>query len=231
MISRFGQAGVRAATGAALGIAGLFVLTPAAAHAATPMHRDAAADELPPVGEQVDEPLDSDLVFTVNGRQCHAHVAGSIEEDVIAQDRADETDTLEETGLRLRGPEACDFGSEQAREGGGAVTIEQNDIDVDAKSLLRLTQQFPPKYEQIMVLSFTMTIDQPEGASNNQAREGYEPLILTTKDPAKLIGQLTQFPPRGDLYRLQNPVDLVDLENPDVTVATIQKFPVKVGGL
>ncbi|MFE5326038.1 MULTISPECIES: peptidase inhibitor family I36 protein [Embleya] len=30
------------------------------------------------------------------------------------------------------------------------------DIDVDAKSLMRLTQGFPPKYEQVMVLSFTM---------------------------------------------------------------------------
>ncbi|KAA2262454.1 hypothetical protein F0L68_12980 [Solihabitans fulvus] len=67
-----------------------------------------------------------------------------------------------------------------------------------------------------------MVIEQPERA---------EPLILTTKDPAKLIGQLTQFPPKGDLYRLQNPVDLIDLENPDTTVATIHKFPVKVGGL
>ncbi|MFF8029658.1 hypothetical protein ACFZDJ_53410 [Streptomyces sp. NPDC007896] len=45
---------------------------------------------------------------------------------------------------------------------GGTITIEQNDVDVDAKSLLRLSQKFPPKYEQIMVLSFTMTIDQPD---------------------------------------------------------------------
>jgi hypothetical protein len=81
-----------------------------------------------------------------------------------------------------------------------------------------------------MVLSFTMVIDQPD-ASNAHARAGYEPLVLTTKDPAKLIGTLTQFPPRGDLYQLQNPVNLVDLENPNVTVATIEKFPVKVGGL
>ncbi|MEU2135473.1 hypothetical protein, partial [Streptomyces sp. NPDC018352] len=44
---------------------------------------------------------------------------------------------------------------------GGTITIEQNDIDVDAKSLLRLTQRFPPRFEQVMVLSFTMTIDQP----------------------------------------------------------------------
>lgn len=58
-----------------------------------------------------------------------------------------------------------------------------------------------------------------------------EPVILTTKDPAKLIGKLTQFPPRGDLYQLQNPVDLVMPDDPDTTIATIQKFPVKVGGL
>ncbi|WP_328954447.1 hypothetical protein [Kitasatospora purpeofusca] len=45
---------------------------------------------------------------------------------------------------------------------GAAITIEQNDADIDAKSLLKLTKNFPPKFEQIMVLSFTMTIDQPE---------------------------------------------------------------------
>lgn len=124
--------------------------------------------------------------------------------------------------------------SAQSSQGGGSITIEQNDVDVDPKSLLRLTQQFPPKFEQIMVLSFTMVIDQPEAMlrmAGIRSSKAYDPLILTTKDPAKLVGQLTQFPPKGDLYQLQNPVDLIDLENPDTTVATIQKFPVKVGGL
>ncbi|AXB48191.1 hypothetical protein A4R43_00360 [Amycolatopsis albispora] len=59
----------------------------------------------------------------------------------------------------------------------------------------------------------------------------HEPLVLTTKEPAQLIGRLTQFPPRGDLYRLQNPVDLVLPDNPDTTIATIERFPVKIGGL
>lgn len=111
------------------------------------------------------------------------------------------------------------------RVGGGLITIEQNDVDVDPKSLLRITQSFPPKFEQIMVLSFTMTIDQPDSSAR------YEPLVLTTKNPAQLIGTLTQFPPKGDLYQLQNPVDLVLPDDPDVTIATIQKFPVQVGGL
>ncbi|MFF1603360.1 hypothetical protein ACFVYV_38870 [Streptomyces mirabilis] len=49
-----------------------------------------------------------------------------------------------------------------------------------------MTQNFPPKFENIMVLDFTMTIEQP-GNGN-----GGEPLVLTTKDPAKLIGTITQ---------------------------------------
>ncbi|MFB7214378.1 hypothetical protein [Streptomyces sp. NPDC056255] len=110
--------------------------------------------------------------------------------------------------------------------GGGTITIEQNDVDVDSPSLLRLTQQFPPKYEFHEVTTFTMTIDQPE--------DGGEPLVLTTKDPMVLIGRLTQFPPRGDLYQLQKPVELVDPDDPDdptKVLAVIEKFPVKVGGL
>ncbi|KAI8870987.1 hypothetical protein GQ42DRAFT_9449 [Ramicandelaber brevisporus] len=117
-------------------------------------------------------------------------------------------------------------GDGDSASGGRTITIEQNDIDVDAKSLLKLTQRFPPKYENIMVLSFTMTIDQPDPTSGKS-----EPLVLTTKEPMKLVGQLTQFPPRGDLYQLQNPVDLVLPDDPDTAIATIEKFPVKVGGL
>lgn len=120
------------------------------------------------------------------------------------------------------------------RASAGTITIEQNDIDVDAKSLLRLTQKFPPQYEQIMVLSFTMTIDQPDDLLRRagvRSPKAYEPLVLTTKDPAVLKGILTQFPPRGDLYQLQNPVELVLPDDPDTVVATIERFPVKVGGL
>ncbi|TVT07978.1 hypothetical protein FNH07_14165 [Amycolatopsis bartoniae] len=68
-----------------------------------------------------------------------------------------------------------------------------------------------------------MTIEDPPERQN-------EPLVLTTKDPGKLVGQLTQFPPRGDLYKLQNPIDLVLPDNPDETIASIEKFPVKVAG-
>lgn len=117
---------------------------------------------------------------------------------------------------------------------GGTITIEQKDVDLKPASLLRLVKGFPPRFEQLMVLNFTMTIDQPEEMLRGlgiRSSKAYEPLVLTTKDPAKLIGSLTQFPPKGDLYKLQNPVDLV---LPDDTraepLATIERFPVKVGG-
>ncbi|MFG3013510.1 hypothetical protein ACGFZB_24160 [Streptomyces cinerochromogenes] len=109
-------------------------------------------------------------------------------------------------------------------DGGGTVTIEQNEVDGDAQSTLCLTQQNPPRYEHRQILSFTMTIDQP-------GKDGSEPLVLTTKKPMILGGQLTQFPPRGDLYTLEQPVELVDPDNPDNVLAVIQKFPVKAGGL
>ncbi|KAF9570128.1 hypothetical protein EC968_002146 [Mortierella alpina] len=110
--------------------------------------------------------------------------------------------------------------SAELPENDGTLTIEQNDVDEDAKSLLKLTQRFPPRYEHVNLLSFTLTIDHPD-----------EPLVLITKDPMKLIGTLTQFPPKGDLYQLQNPVDLVLPDDPNTTLVTIQKFPVKIGGL
>ncbi|MDX3800483.1 hypothetical protein [Streptomyces sp. AK04-3B] len=105
---------------------------------------------------------------------------------------------------------------------GGAITIEQNDVDADPGSLLRLTQQFPPRYECLLALdTCTMTIDQP----------GSEPLLLTPKGQFLLVAQLTQYPPRGDQYQLKNPVDFTEPDEPDTVVATLQKFPAKAGGL
>ncbi|KOU31269.1 hypothetical protein ADK52_03545 [Streptomyces sp. WM6372] len=67
-----------------------------------------------------------------------------------------------------------------------------------------------------------MTIEQP----------GSETMVLTTKEPMVCLGDLTQFPPRGDLFRLEKPVELVDAEaDPDKVLAVIEKLPIKVGGL
>lgn len=114
------------------------------------------------------------------------------------------------------------------------ITIEQNDIDLDTKSVLRLISPFPPKFEQLMVLSFTMTIDNPGAVLRNagiQTTVPSEPLVLSTKNPVQLVSKLTKFPPKGDIYKLQNPMELVLPDNPDSTIVKIDSFPIKVGGL
>jgi hypothetical protein len=114
------------------------------------------------------------------------------------------------------------------------ITIEQNDMDIDAKSVLRLISKFPPKFEQLMVLSFTMTIDNPGAVLQNagiQATVPDEPLVLSTKNPVQLTSKLTKFPPKGDLYKLTDPIELVLPDNPDTTIVRIDQFPVNVGKL
>ncbi|MET9428711.1 MULTISPECIES: hypothetical protein [unclassified Streptomyces] len=111
----------------------------------------------------------------------------------------------------------------------GKITIEQENMEATPDSLLNIVQHFPPKLSAVMFLSFTLTIERPPGEGGNEAAP-QRPLKLRTKDPAKLLSpELSKFPPDGDFYRLERPIQLV---HPDTgqTVATIDKFPVRVGG-
>ncbi|KAB8187287.1 hypothetical protein [Microbispora catharanthi] len=101
----------------------------------------------------------------------------------------------------------------------GTITIEQNDVDVDPQSFLKVTQQFPPKFQHHDVESFTVVFDFGE------------PVVLTTKEPMISEADLTQFPPRGDLYKLTRPVDLIYPDDPDKVVARLTAFDSKRGGL
>lgn len=219
-----------AAAAAAGGVAAAGLLNASTAAAAT--GRIAPNPILPPIGAEIPcSCLAINTPLQIRTSLVTVDFRGGIKVRVDVNPN----DPINSVRLRVVGHKvSAELPSTHSSQGGGSITIEQNDVDVDAKSLLRLTQQFPPRFEQTMVLSFTMVIDQPQEMlrmAGIRSSKAYEPLILTTKNPAQLVGQLTQFPPRGDLYQLQNPVDLIDLENPDVTVATIQKFPVKVGGL
>ncbi|KAI8867850.1 hypothetical protein GQ42DRAFT_50108 [Ramicandelaber brevisporus] len=163
--------------------------------------------------------------IVLNGKPISVDFSGGIDVRVAANPKNLLESAVSLSGFRM----TAKLPSKSAVRAGGdgeTITIEQSDVDVTPGSLLKMTQQFPPKFEQIMVLSFTMTIDQPDLMLRKR-----EPLVLTTKDPAILVGKLTQFPPMGDIYQLQNPIDLVLPDNPDTTIATIEKFPVKVGGL
>lgn len=103
----------------------------------------------------------------------------------------------------------------------GTVTISQSDIDVTPLSLLELTKTLPPTFRQTMFLDFTVTIEKPPG--------GGPPLVLSTTKTAQLLNdKLTRFPPQGDVYRLQEPVELAPIDAPDQVVAKLLQFPVTV---
>ena len=130
-------------------------------------------------------------------------------------------DPINSVRLRLVG---LKFTAEiSAEAGGGTVTIEQGDVDVDAKGRLTVVQQFPPKFDCFLDLgTCSLTVERP----------GSDPLVLLPKEAgATMVGKLTQCPPRGDLFQLKAPVEFVDPDKPDDVAAVLQEFPAKVGGL
>ena len=103
----------------------------------------------------------------------------------------------------------------------GTVTISQSDIDVTPLSVLQLTKTIPPTFRNIMFLDFTVTIERPPG--------GGAPWVLSNTKTAQLLNdKLMRFPPQGDVYQLQEPVELAPVGAPDQVVAVIQQFPVTV---
>jgi hypothetical protein len=102
----------------------------------------------------------------------------------------------------------------------GRVTISQADIDTTPLSLLEIIGN-SPVYKQTMFLDFTCTVEKPPG--------GGPPMVLSnTKTAALVQPRITNFPPQGDVYQLQEPVDLAPVGSPDQVVAQLQQFPVTV---
>ncbi|MFG3224125.1 hypothetical protein ACGF07_04980 [Kitasatospora sp. NPDC048194] len=205
-----------AATTAVFVLAACPLLTAGQSATAAPAPTRAAAvasQGLPPIGAEVPSSmLAIDTPMRIGNQLVRVDFRGGIKQRVDVNP----DDPINSVRLRTVG-----FRVSAELPDGGTITFEQNDVDADAQSTLRLTQRFPPRYEERDVIPFAVTIDQP----------GQEPVTLMSKEPMVLIGQLTQYPARGDLYRLEKPVDLVSPENPDNVVAVLEKFPAKRGGL
>lgn len=101
-----------------------------------------------------------------------------------------------------------------------SVDLEQSDRTAP-DGTLTLTQELPPKFQHREYIPLKATFTDHDGTDT----------VLESKEPMVLLGSLTQFPPRGELYRLEKPVDFVDPAHPDSVVATLEKFPVRRGGL
>lgn len=171
----------------------------------------AVGTPLPPVGQEFELPLAvQGLTVVQDGVERTYDATGTWKVKVEANPDAPLTSVLLDTnGFRLDG---------RSTSGPGARTIAIRQDNTDTRSVLRLTQAFPPKFEQLMVMGFTTVFD--------QARS---PLTMVTREPARLMAALTKFPPTGELFMLRNPVTLVDPNNPAATLATIPTFPTMVG--
>jgi hypothetical protein len=102
----------------------------------------------------------------------------------------------------------------------GRVTFSQGDIDTTPLSLLEVIGN-SPVFRQTTFLDYTATVEKPPA--------GDGPLVLSNTKTATLTSaRLTNFPPQGDVYQLQEPVDLAPIGSPDQVVATLMQFPVTV---
>jgi hypothetical protein len=117
-----------------------------------------------------------------------------------------------------------------AEQGVGEVTIEMSDTAVTPDSLLKMTSQSPPNWEHVIPLCIDITIERPPSELRPEAaaEQANEPLALTTRGPAHLIAKLSSFPPKGDLYGLQDPIGLTFGETPNGAVGELQGFSVIV---
>ena len=103
----------------------------------------------------------------------------------------------------------------------GRVTMAQADVDTTPLSLLELIRDMPPTFRNTMFLDFTVTIEKPPG--------GGPPLVLSNTKTAKLVNNnLMRFPPQGDVYQLQEPVDLAPVDAPNQVVAQLLQYPATV---
>lgn len=197
------------ACASAIALAACPVLLGTGANAA-PVSSSAA--DLPPAGKEVPSSMiarGSQLHY--QGKTYTMDFEGALKQRIQA-----DPDDAQRNVVRLQ---TVGFKVQADLEGGGTVVLAQNDIALHAESTLTLTQSSPPKYTERDVIPFTATLTLP----------GHEPVVLEGKEPMELTATLNQWPSRGDHYKLEKPVDLVQAGRPDNAVATLQTFPSQRG--
>ncbi|MEU7429016.1 hypothetical protein [Streptomyces sp. NPDC040750] len=167
---------------------------------------------LPPIGAEIPCSMHAiDAKIEVEGNALALEFKGGIKQRVDVNPN----DPVNSVRLRIVGFNVS------GKADGVSVTLQQSDVDVDARSSLRVTQRFPPEFEQRDVLEFTATFEKEEG----------DPVTLVAKKPMVLIAGVTRYPPRGDLYRLEAPVELTSPDDPDTIVGRINIFNCKKAGM
>ncbi|MEU4652357.1 hypothetical protein AB0G32_00150 [Streptomyces sp. NPDC023723] len=186
---------------------------------------------------------DGDSTYTVDLRgHVRFEIRDTDDDDDRDRDR-DRTVRAVVTRFRMTGnPESA--GSDLL----GEIVVEldddrDDDHDDDRDNLIRLTDD--DRLEHLLALGLRVTLgrrgwdasgEQAAGAEGADA-EARRRRVLRTREPARLrANDLDRFPPdRDDEYRLRRAVDLYDRDDSDRddsdrVVATIERFPLEIGG-
>jgi hypothetical protein len=121
------------------------------------------------------------------------------------------------------------FLTSPAKQGGITIAIEPSKRSDRDQSVLRHHKSQSPTFEHTLSLPLKITVRYPEVLGLPSDTE--EPLSLSVRAPAVLVGKLAGFPDKGARYRLRESIALALPGQPNTDVATIEKFPVKIEGL
>lgn len=145
---------VRALAACAVAVA-LTALPAAAAGPATaaPAQTAARFPSLPPIGAEVPSSvLAVGSLFEYRRAAYTVDFKGGIKQRV----EVNPNDPINSVRLRTVG-----FRVSAELPGGGRITLEQNDVDVDPKSILRLVSHFPPRFDEHDVIPVSATVELP----------------------------------------------------------------------
>ncbi|MQA10561.1 MAG: hypothetical protein GEU98_18805 [Pseudonocardiaceae bacterium] len=163
-----------------------------------------------------------DVPLTVDGQQITRSFEGSIKLRVRDSSQTDRWK------LKLRVTALHMVSEDERADGFGKLTIDHQNGNIKADSVLELTGKHPPSWQQTLSLAFTLSIEKRYHVPNTNRVE--DPLVLTTTKPGKLVGKVDNFPPKGAKHELREPIDLVHPQYPNRTVATIDGFPIRTEG-
>ncbi|MFD7089054.1 hypothetical protein ACFV94_14775 [Streptomyces sp. NPDC059896] len=169
---------------------------------------------LPPIGAEVPSSmLAIKSLFEYGGTSYTVDFRGGIKQRV----EVNPNDPVNSVRLRTVG-----FRVGAELPGGGSVTLEQSDVDIDPKSVLRLASHFPPAYDENDVILVSATVELP----------GREPVVLTGVEPLRLSATgLSQYPAKGDPYLMDRVLDFAHPDRPGTHAARLVTFDSKRAGL
>ncbi|MFJ6184226.1 hypothetical protein [Streptomyces sp. NPDC092295] len=162
---------------------------------------------LPPIGAEIlSSMLATDSLFEYGGTSYTVDFRGGIGQRVDV----DPDDPVNSVRLRTVG-----FRVSAELPGGGRVTLEQSDFDVDPKSVLRLASRVPPAFDENDVIPVSATVELP----------GREPAVLTGVEPLRLsVTGLSRYPAKGDPYLMDRVLDFAHPDRPGTHAARLVTF-------